>query len=108
MGKNIVDKHIYFSLDDIKNINNYSCENNLDFTKSVRKLIRSGLKYDKDSNYYNDLKQEVKKLYFMQKEILLLLEQLYSDIGFDTLSDPRKCKTLNTYKLKNKKDMLND
>ena len=44
----------------------------------------------------------------MEKEILLLLEQLYSDIGFDSLLDPRKCKTLNTYKLKNKKDMLND
>ena len=100
----MADPHIYLT-DEIKNkVKEYSKNTGLNFSQSVRKLLEIGLN-SSDTNIL--LKQNtvlLEKIFSRQLYIRDLMEQFYSDMEIEKLSNPRSNKALQ--KFKTNKDKL--
>ena len=106
--KKKIDKHIYFTNEEYIRIMEYKNNNNLSFSEAVCYLSTSALNgndiLDRINNLETRLSYIVKKL----KYISLLEEQIYSDMDFDNLTDPRKSKAFIEFNRKIRNDKIND
>ena len=103
--KKTIDKHIYFSYEEYANINNYCINNNLSFSKGVSKLLDIALT---DNELLGKLDNLEKNINYLSKKLnvtYLLLEQLYADLDFENVVDPKDSVSLSKFnaKLRGKK-----
>ena len=96
----MIDKHIYFSAEDILKIKSYSRKKNMTFTSAVRELIKLSLDNEDILERISLLDKDIKKCYYSLNNIVMLLEQLYSDMNFDNITNPKQSKQLNKFKKK--------
>lgn len=103
-----VDKHIYFSYEENARILDYCSKNKLSFSKAVCRLVDIALDnieiLDRLDNMQSDIISSIKE----QKIIFALLKQLYSDLDFENITDPKKSKSVNEFMKKLKGDKFND
>ena len=89
-----IDRHIYFTNEEYARILDYKEKNKLSFSEAVCFLSISALNgndiLDRISKLESNLNYVIKKL----KYISSLEEQIYSDMNFDNLTDPKKSKPL--------------
>lgn len=95
-----IKKHISISYDIDNIILNYSNRCNITFSEAVSELVKNGLsniELNKTINSYNGLLDRISsKLSYNT----LLLEQFYSDMEIDELTNPNKSKGLEKFKNK--------
>ena len=95
-----IKKHISISCDVDNIILNYSNRCNLTFSEAVSELVKNGLsniELNRTINSYNGLLDRISsKLSYNT----LLLEQFYSDMEIDELTNPNKSKGLEKFKNK--------
>ena len=99
------DKHIYFSLEETLKIKEYARNKKLTFTGATRELIKIALENEEVLNQLNILEKHIVDILKKQRINLLLLEQLYSDLDFENIVDPKDCVSLSKFnaKLRGKK-----
>lgn len=89
-----LDKHIYFSDEEVKRINDYSNKNKITFTKATCRLIDIALDNIEVMERLDTLQKNMEYLTSNTKFIFLLLQQLYSDLDFENITDPKKSKSV--------------
>jgi len=103
-----IDRHIYFTNEEYARILDYKEKNKLSFSEAVCFLSISALNgndiLDRISKLESSLNYIIKKL----KYISSLEEQIYSDMNFDNLTDPKKSKTLIEFNKKLRNTNIND
>ena len=103
-----IDKHIYFTNEEYARILDYKEKNKLSFSEAVCFLSISALNgndiLDRISKLESNLNYVIKKL----KYISSLEEQIYSDMNFDNLTDPKKSKPLIEFNKKLRNTNIND
>ena len=103
-----VDKHISIS----KELNDrvlLSCkENNRKYSEEVSYLISKALDYNEEKNKFNEIESELKSIVKKEHYIFELLRQIYSDMDFNNLSDPKKSFALNEFMKRMKGDRFDD
>lgn len=104
----MVEKHIRMSLEDSLKVRDYAIDRNISINKALNELIKEGLNKNETVNYMNKLYKQINKIYFNQEYSIKLLEQMYSDFEFDSLSNPKLSDTLNLFKYKNRTDKMNN
>lgn len=95
-----IKKHISISSDIDRIILDYSNRCNITFSEAISDLVKNGLsniELNRTINSYNGVLDRISsKLSYNT----LLLEQFYSDMEIDELSNPNKSKGLNKFKSK--------
>ena len=104
----MVEKHIRMSLKDYLKVRDYAIDRNISINKALNELIKEGLNKNETVNFMNKLYKQINKIYFNQEYSIKLLEQMYSDFEFDSLSNPKLSDTLNLFKYKNRTDKMNN
>ncbi len=104
----MVEKHIRMSLEDSLKVRDYAIDRNISINKALNELIKEGLNKNETVNFMNKLYKQINKIYFNQEYSIKLLEQMYSDFEFDSLSNPKLSDTLNLFKYKNRTDKMNN
>ena len=103
-----IDRHIYFTNEEYVRILDYKEKNKLSFSEAVCFLSISALNgndiLDRISKLESNLNYVIKKL----KYISSLEEQIYSDMNFDNLTDPKKSKPLIEFNKKLRNTNIND
>lgn len=103
-----IDRHIYFTNEEYARILDYKEKNKLSFSEAVCFLSISALNgndiLDRISKLESSLNYIIKKL----KYISSLEEQIYSDMNFDNLTDPKKSKALIEFNKKLRNTNIND
>lgn len=103
-----IDRHIYFTNEEYARILDYKEKNKLSFSEAVCFLSVSALNgndiLDRISKLESSLNYIIKKL----KYISSLEEQIYSDMNFDNLTDPKKSKPLIEFNKKLRNTNIND
>lgn len=103
-----IDRHIYFTNEEYARILDYKEKNKLSFSEAVCFLSISALNgndiLDRISKLESNLNYVIKKL----KYISSLEEQIYSDMNFDNLTDPKKSKPLIEFNKKLRNTNIND
>ena len=103
-----IDRHIYFTNEEYARILDYKEKNKLSFSEAVCFLSVSALNgndiLDRISKLESNLNYVIKKL----KYISSLEEQIYSDMNFDNLTDPKKSKPLIEFNKKLRNTNIND
>ena len=103
-----IDKHIYFTNEEYARILDYKEKNKLSFSEAVCFLSISAL-------YSNDILDRINflesRLDYLIKKINIIYsleEQIYSDMNFDNLTDPKKSKPLIEFNKKLRNTNIND
>lgn len=91
------DKHIYFSNEESARIKDYANNNNLSFSKAVCNLTNIALNNIKTEEKLYSIQRSISSLIHKQNLIFLLLKQLYSDLDFENITDPKKSKAVNEF-----------
>lgn len=103
-----IDKHIYFSNEEYARIKDYQNKNKLSFSEAVCSLSISALNgsdvLDRINKLESSLNYIIKKLIYVS----FLGEQIYSDMDFDNLTDPKNSKALNEFHKKMRNHYIND
>lgn len=103
-----IDKHIYFTNEEYIRIYNYKKNNNLSLSKTVCYLCISALNNDdiieRISKLESSLNYAIKKLVY----VVSLIEQIYSDMDFDNLTNPKNSKALKEFHKKMRNNNIND
>ena len=103
-----IDKHIYFSNEEYARIKDYASNNNISFSKAVCNLCMSALNGNDILDRINKLDKSIEYVIKKQKVIHLLEEQIYSDMDFENVSDPKKSKPLNEFNKRIRNNYIND
>ena len=98
----MVSPHISLTDEIDQKVREYCKNNNLNYSQGIRKLIETGLD-TKDTN--NSL---LENIFSKQIYIRDFLEQFYSDMEIEKLSNPKNNKALQKYKLEKYRDKFND
>lgn len=104
----MVEKHIRMSLEASLKVRDYAIDRNISINKALNELIKEGLNKNETVKFMNKLYKQINKIYFNQEYSIKLLEQMYSDFEFDSLSNPKLSDTLNLFKYKNRTDKMNN
>ena len=103
-----IDKHIYFTPEEFARISEYQERNKMSYSSAVCSLsiyaLNSDDVLDRLSKLESSLNYIIKKL----KYISLLNEQIYSDMDFDNLTDPKNSKALNEFHKKIRNNYIDD
>ena len=103
-----IDKHIYFTNEEYARISDYQEKNKLSFSEAVCSLSISALNGDdileRISKLESSLNYIIKKLVYA----ISLSEQIYSDMDFDNLTDPKNSKALNEFHKKMRNNYIDD
>ncbi len=102
------DKHIYFSNEEYARIKDYASCNNISFSKAVCNLCVSALNGNDILDRINKLDKGIEYIIKKQKVIYLLEEQIYSDMDFENVTNPKKSKSLNEFNKRIRNTYLND
>ena len=106
--KKKIDKHIYFTDEEYHRIVDYKDRNKTSFSEAVTSLSISALNgndiIDRISKMESNILYIIKKL----KYISLLEEQIYSDMDFDNITNPKNSKPLSEFNKKLRNDLLNE
>ena len=104
----MTDRHIYFSNEEYIRIKTYAESKGISFSKMVCNLCVEALN---ESTYLDRLNQLDKKLEYIIKKlkiIYLLEEQIYSDMDFENVTNPKRSKPLNEFNKKVRNSIIND
>lgn len=101
---------IHFRIDDelLSKIEEYMKNNNCTKTKALISLLEVGLEKTNTSLDIQEMKKLMNKLNSRNNFNRILLEQLYSDLEIENLTDTKKNKALQELKTKKFKDSFND
>lgn len=103
-----IDKHIYFTNEEYARIKDYQEKNKLSFSEAVCSLSISALNgddiLDRISKLESSLNYIIKKITYS----ISLNEQIYSDMDFDNLTDPKNSKALNEFHKKMRNNYIDD
>lgn len=103
-----VDKHIYFTNEEYARILDYKEKNKLSFSEAVCFLSISALNNNDILDRINFLESRLDYLIKKINIIYSLEEQIYSDMNFDNLTDPKKSKPLIEFNKKLRNTNIND
>ena len=104
----MVSPHISLTDEIDQKVRKYCKNNNLNYSQGIRKLIETGLD-TKDTNKKLDLNNSLlENIFSKQIYIRDFLEQFYSDMEIEKLSNPKNNKALQKYKLEKYRDEFND
>jgi hypothetical protein len=103
-----IDKHIYFTNEEYTRILDYSERNKLSYSKAVCNLSINALNGNDILDRINQLESSLNSIIKKLKYISSLEEQIYSDMNFENLSDPRKSKPLNEFNKKMRNNYIYD
>ena len=98
------DSHPYITKDITRKIEEYSKKTGLNFSQSARKLIEIGLSATEENQMLKRNNALLEKIFSRQLYLRDLIEQFYSDMEIEKLSNPRNNKALQ--KFKTSKDTL--
>ena len=103
-----IDKHIYFTNEEYARISDYQKKNKLSFSETVCFLSISALNGDDILDRINKLESSLN--YIIKKLIysISLNEQIYSDMDFDNLTNPKNSKALNEFHKKMRNSYIDD
>ena len=103
-----IDKHIYFTPEEFARISEYQERNKMSYSSAVCSLSISALNsddvLDRLSKLESSLNYIIKKLVYVSS----LGEQIYSDMDFDNLTDPKNSKALNEFHKKIRNNYIDD
>lgn len=103
-----IDKHIYFTNEEYARILDYKEKNKLSFSEAVCLLSISALNNNDILDRINFLESRLDYLIKKINIIYSLEKQIYSDMNFDNLTDPRKSKALIEFNKKIRNTNIND
>ena len=103
-----IDKHIYFTNEEYARILDYKEKNKLSFSEAVCFLSVSALNGNDILDRISKLESRLNYLTKKINIIYLLEEQIYSDMNFDNLTDPKKSKPLIEFNKKLRNTNIND
>ena len=103
-----IDKHIYFTNEEYARILDYKEKNKLSFSEAVCFLSISALNNNDILDRINFLESRLDYLIKKINIIYSLEEQIYSDMNFDNLTDPKKSKPLIEFNTKLRNTNIND
>ena len=103
-----IDKHIYFTNEEYARILDYKEKNKLSFSEAVCFLSISALNNNDILDRINFLESRLDYLIKKINIIYSLEKQIYSDMNFDNLTDPRKSKPLIEFNKKIRNTNIND
>lgn len=103
-----IDKHIYFTNEEYNRIKEYALNNSLSFTKAVCELCVFALNGTEILDRINKLEKSIEYIIKKQQVLHLLEEQIYSDMDFENVSDPKKSKSLNEFNKRIRNNFIND
>lgn len=103
-----IDKHIYFTNEEYARILDYKEKNKLSFSEAVCFLSISALNNNDILDRINFLESRLDYLIKKINIIYSLEKQIYSDMNFDNLTDPRKSKPLIEFNKKLRSTNIND
>ncbi len=103
-----IDKHIYFTNEEYARILDYKEKNKLSFSEAVCFLSISALNNNDILDRINFLESRLDYLIKKINIIYSLEEQIYSDMNFDNLTDPKKSKPLIEFNKKLRNTNVND
>ena len=103
-----IDKHIYFTNEDYARIVDYKNKNKLSFSEAVCYLSVSALNGDDVIERINKLELSLNYVIKKLKYISSLTEQIYSDMDFDNLTDPKKSNSLNEFHKRIRNNYIDD
>lgn len=103
-----IDKHIYFTNEEYARILDYKEKNKLSFSEAVCFLSISALNNNDILDRINFLESRLDYLIKKINIIYSLEKQIYSDMNFDNLTDPRKSKALIEFNKKIRNANIND
>lgn len=103
-----LDKHISIT----KELNDrilLSCkEHGRKYSTEVSYLISKAIDSNEEKNKFNEIESELKSIVKKEHYIFELLRQIYSDMDFNNLSDPKKSFALNEFMKRMKGDRFDD
>ena len=103
-----IDKHIYFTNEEYARIVDYKDKNKLSFSEAVCYLSVSALNGDDVIERINKLELSLNYVIKKLKYISSLTEQIYSDMDFDNLTDPKKSNSLNEFHKRIRNNYIDD
>lgn len=103
-----IDKHIYFTPEEYARISEYQERNKLSYSSAVCSLSISALNSDDVLDRLSKLESSLNYIIKKLKYISLLDEQIYSDMDFDNLTDPKNSKALNEFHKKIRNNYIDD
>ena len=103
-----IDKHIYFTNEEYARISDYKEKNKLSFSEAVCFLSVSALNGNDILDRISKLESRLNYLTKKINIIYLLEEQIYSDMNFDNLTDPKKSKPLIEFNKKLRNTNISD
>ena len=103
-----IDKHIYFTPEEYARISEYQERNKMSYSSAVCSLSISALNSDDILDRLSKLESSLNYIIKKIKYISLLDEQIYSDMDFDNLTDPKKSKALNEFHKKIRNNYIDD
>ena len=103
-----IDKHIYFTNEEYARILDYKEKNKMSFSEAVCFLSISALNSNDILGRINFLESRLDYLIKKINIIYSLEEQIYSDMNFDNLTDPKKSKPLIEFNKKLRNTNIND
>lgn len=104
----MVEKHIRFNNNDSRCIELYAIENGMTYNEAVRDLVKLGISESKRLERTIRTEKTIVKIASELDYLIKLLEQLYSDFGIDELTTPSLCDSLNLFKYKYRKNIMDD
>ena len=90
--------HAYLTKDITIKVNEYSKKTGLNFSQSARRLIEIGLNSTDENQILKENNVLLEKIFSRQIYIRDLIEQFYSDMEIEKLSNPRNNKALQKFK----------
>ena len=103
-----IDKHIYFTTEEYARISEYQERNKMSYSSAVCSLSISALNSDDVLDRLSKLESSLNYIIKKLKYISLLDEQIYSDMDFDNLTDPKNSKALNEFHKKIRNNYIDD
>ena len=103
-----IDKHIYFTNEEYARIKDYASNNGLSFSKAVCSLCISALNGNDILDRINKIDKSIEYIIKKQQVLHLLEEQIYSDMDFENVSDPKKSKHLSEFNKRIRNNFIND
>ena len=103
-----IDRHIYFTNEEYARISDYKEKNKLSFSEAVCFLSVSALNGNDILDRINFLESRLDYLIKKINIIYSLEEQIYSDMNFDNLTDPKKSKPLIEFNKKLRNTNISD
>lgn len=103
-----IDKHIYFTPEEYARISEYQERNKMSYSSAVCSLSISALNSDDVLDRLSKLESSLNYIIKKLKYISLLDEQIYSDMDFDNLTDPKNSKALNEFHKKIRNNYIDD